>query len=83
MAFNTIRYYEKLIREKGTKEAKKNGVWGSKTHTKKKTRTTEDVIHQTSLDGFEVEVNEDYCGESCMVYDGVDDGNEPEKFSEL
>ena len=84
LAFSTIRYYEKLIQEKGTKEAKKNGVWGSKTHSKIKTRTTEDVIHQTSLDGFEVEVNEDYCGESCMVYDGDDDGSdEPEKFSEL
>lgn len=69
LAFNTIKYYEKLIQEKGTEQAKKNGKWGER-----KMQSTDDVENQKVLDTFfndpdGIKVNEDYCGESCMVED--------------
>lgn len=69
LAFNTIKYYEKLILEKGTETAKKNAKWGER-----KMQATEDVENQKVMDAFfndpkAIQVNEDYCGESCFIED--------------
>jgi 3'-phosphoadenosine 5'-phosphosulfate sulfotransferase (PAPS reductase)/FAD synthetase len=69
-AFETIRRYEKLIQENGTDVAKKNCKWGE--HN----QATDDIINQTLLDSF-IKTDEDYCGESCMVY-----GDDPKKFND-
>jgi 3'-phosphoadenosine 5'-phosphosulfate sulfotransferase (PAPS reductase)/FAD synthetase len=65
LAFETIRYYEKLIMQNGTDAAKRHSKWGSKSNTK-------DVINQQQLESFfgnevNIEVNDDYCGESCQI----------------
>lgn len=66
-AFETIKFYEKLIIEKGTDNAKRYNKWGG--HFK---QSTNDVINQTLLENFFEEkehltFNEDYCGESCII----------------
>ena len=61
LAFETIAYYEKLIQEKGTALAKRNGKWGER-----KMQSTDQIIQQNTIDDFLIP-NEDYCGESCVV----------------
>ena len=64
LAFETIKYYEKLIQKKGTEKAKKNGKWGER-----KLQSTDDVSNQQTMESFfdDIIVNDDLCGESCMV----------------
>ena len=70
LAFDTIKYYEKLIKKNGTDVARKNSKWGE--HN----QSTNDIINQTLLDNF-IKIDDDYCGESCTVY-----GDDPKKFND-
>ena len=63
LAFKTIRWLESEIQRVGSETAKKYCKWGYKSSTR-------DIEDQTILSDFfgkNIEVNEDYCGESCMV----------------
>ena len=70
LAFDTIKYYEKLIKKNGTDVARKNSKWGE--HN----QSTNDIINQTLFDNF-IKIDDDYCGESCTVY-----GDDPKKFND-
>ncbi len=61
LAFETIRWLEKEIQRVGSDTAKRYNKWGYKSST----RDIED--QQTMTDFFDIEINEDYCGESCVV----------------
>lgn len=61
--FNSIKWLEKQVQLKGTKEAKKFPNWG-------RSVGAESSQMQKTLGDFEFDdssVNEDYCGESCVV----------------
>uniref|UniRef100_A0AAT9J9S6 ORF30 n=1 Tax=Nitrosopumilaceae spindle-shaped virus TaxID=3065433 RepID=A0AAT9J9S6_9VIRU len=63
LAFNTIKWLEKQIELYGSPLAKRYNKWGYKSSTK-------DISDQKTFDDFlkdGIEVNEDYCGESCMI----------------
>ena len=63
LAFETIKWLETEIGRVGSKLAKRYNKWGYKS-------STEDIENQSTLSDFfgeKIEVNEDYCGESCMV----------------
>ena len=53
LAFDTIKYYEKLIKKNGTDVARKNSKWGE--HN----QSTNDIINQTLLDNF-IKIDDDY-----------------------
>ena len=56
--FDTIKWLEKQLQIRGTKEARKFPYWGRSIGA-----STAEM--QTTFENFEV--NEDYCGESCVV----------------
>jgi 3'-phosphoadenosine 5'-phosphosulfate sulfotransferase (PAPS reductase)/FAD synthetase len=63
LAFESIKWLENEIQRVGTPTAKRYHKWGYN-------KTTDDIIHQNTITDFfgkEIEVNEDYCGESCVV----------------
>jgi len=62
-AFESIKWLEKEIDLHGSKEAKLRNKWGTKVGT-------DDVINQKTLDEIfdgVIEINDDLCGESCVV----------------
>lgn len=59
LSFETIKWMEKEIQIHGTKKAKKFPKWGIHGSY------TSDIEQQTVFEDFKV--NEDYCGESCVV----------------
>jgi len=65
LAFETIKWYEKQIDLHGSPEAKRRNRWGK--HYK---ASTKDITNQKTLDELfnkEVQINDDYCGESCTT----------------
>lgn len=63
LGFEYVKWLEKQIMLYGTKKAKKFNKWGNGPHA-------EDVENQMDMSEFfgsEINVNEDYCGESCQV----------------
>ena len=56
--FNTIKWLENQVQLNGTKEAKKHPHWG---------RSVGADISKQQTTMSEFEINEDYCGESCVV----------------
>ncbi len=63
LAFQTIKWLEKEIVKKGSNTAKRYSKWGFKS-------STQDIEDQKTIKDFfgkDIEVNEDYCGESCTV----------------
>mgnify|MGYP001560315453 CR=1 FL=1 len=63
LAFQTIKWLEKEIMKKGSNTAKRYSKWGFKS-------STQDIEDQKTIKDFfgkDIEVNEDYCGESCTV----------------
>ena len=61
-AFETIKWYEKQLAKNGTSFAKKYSRYGGM-------QTTDEIEEQTTFEDFGQvgEVDEDLCGESCVV----------------
>lgn len=67
-AFDTIQWMEEQIKLLGTEYAKRHWMWGEVKHS------TEDIENQMTLDdylilddGVKLSLNDDLCGESCIV----------------
>ena len=62
-AFESIKWLEKEIQRVGSATARRYNKWGWKSST----RAIEDQHTITDFFGKQIEVNDDYCGESCVV----------------
>ena len=63
LAFDSIKWLEDEIQRVGSPMAKRYNKWGFKSST----RDIQDQHTITDFFGDKIEVNEDYCGESCVV----------------
>jgi phosphoadenosine phosphosulfate reductase len=63
LGFEYVKWLEKQIMIHGTKKAKKYNQWGNGP----KATDVENQMDMTEFFGNEINVNEDYCGESCQV----------------